>query len=217
MQKEILLLLFVAAPVMVPPSTMAYAIGTTTTNAQCDSSLWQYENKTEVTQVISVCVTVSGTILNILRADEAQDEQVNIRLKLDPQYSNYSGSKLNDIFLTILPEQECFERFNQNTQNVDSLYCSDPKLRDMKIGNHVVVSGSYVVVNDTEGGQTAKMKLIMPVTSINMVPALVSPDVIPTLLIVGGCIGAATVVITTLVKRHSKILSGTDKSEAAER
>jgi hypothetical protein len=124
---------------------------------------------------------------------------------------------LNDIFLTILPEQECFERFNQNTQNVDSLYCSDPKLRDMKIGNHVVVSGSYVVVNDTEGGQTAKMKLIMPVTSINVVPALVSPDLIPTLLIVGGCIGAAIVVIRTWVKRHSKILSGTDKSEAAER
>ena len=216
MQKNILLLLFVAAPMLAPPSTMAYAIGTTS-NAQCDSSLWQYENKTEVTQVISDCVTVSGTILNILRADEAQDEQVNIRLKLDPQYSNYSGSKLNDIFLTILPEQGCFERFDQNTQNVDSLYCSDPKLRDMKIGNHVVVSGSYVVVNDTEGGQTAKMKLIMPVTSINVVPALVSPDLIPTLLIVGGCIGAAIVVIRTWVKRHSKILSGTDKSEAAER
>jgi hypothetical protein len=133
-------------------------------SAQCDSSLWHHVYNSYRLHVNTQCMTISGTVYSLIY--EA-DGDIHIRVTLDSPYtymlnaSNYSGQ-----YGKLVCEPLCATTCTQ-ADAISSCAGFTNTVFIPTVGEHVLVTGSYVTDNDHGWNE------IHPITSIvinNAVP-----------------------------------------------
>jgi hypothetical protein len=126
----------------------------------CDSKLWEHVYHKYRLEVIEECKSVTGTIEKIRKED---DGDLHMLLKLDAGQENLLNDKnISGQHGDLVLEPICVNKVTQeDAKEPCSGYVNDVKIP--KVGDHVKVTGSYVL--DKEHGWNE----IHPVTAIESV------------------------------------------------
>ncbi|HEX9503965.1 MAG TPA: hypothetical protein VF974_06670 [Patescibacteria group bacterium] len=125
----------------------------------CDPTLWSHVYHPQRLQVKQACTTVSGTIAAI---KIEKDGDYHIRLTLDPQYKNLLTPANKNQNGDMVLEPICVNPVTQ-ADAISSCKGFKSNVKIPKVGQHVIVTGSYVL--DNQHGGWAE---IHPVTSIKL-------------------------------------------------
>jgi hypothetical protein len=143
-------------------SSPSSSASTSTSNNQCDQTLWKHVYNPTRLQVVDACKSVLG-VIESKRVEK--DGDYHIRVKLDPQFSNLINSaNIKNQFGDLVVEPICVNRITQ-ADAISACQNFHQNISILPIGSHVNITGSYVL--DKEHGSWAE---IHPVTSINKTP-----------------------------------------------
>ena len=144
-------------------TTNIIPLSNSSTNQQCDHSLWNHVYHPQRLQIIDGCKTVSG----IIESKKSEpDGDFHIRLKVDPQFLNLINSaNVNGQRGDMVIEPICQHSITESI--AAALACTNfhQNINIPEVGSHVNVTGSYVL--DKEHNNWAE---IHPVTSIIKIP-----------------------------------------------
>jgi hypothetical protein len=133
-----------------------------TSNNECDQTLWNHVYNPTRLQVVDNCKSVTG-IIESKRVEK--DGDFHIRVKLDPPFSNMINSaNIQNQFGDLVVEPICVNKVTQ-ADAISACQNFRQNISIPPIGSHVKITGTYVL--DKEHGSWAE---IHPVTSIAPMP-----------------------------------------------
>ena len=144
--RESVLLVAVVVVLIILTTSAFYAISNdvrqNSSLSQCDGSIWTHVHAPSRLEVISLCITASGVVENVLNEP---DGDLHLLLRLDSQYSNLTNSANNlyqhgylvvEIICVSVPTQ---------ADSVSACLNYTNKIPIPKTNQHITVTGPYVL------------------------------------------------------------------------